>query len=190
MAGGISHPSKLSDALARPDATAKGDRSHWVAVMPNPTIPLYGNISKRHGIDYTERNDSSDVMTLPPSALAHVADYFKVLSELSRLQVLCSLQSGSKNVTEIMEETGLGQANVSKHLKILAQAGIVSRTPQGVSVYYQIAEPFIFDLCELVGDRLANRLEEQSQQLKHLERLRRAAPVDGSSKKSKVKAQK
>lgn len=116
-------------------------------------------------------------MSLPPSALAPVADYFKVLSELSRLQVLCSLKSGSKNVTEIMEETGLGQANVSKHLKILAQAGIVSRRPQGVSVYYEIAEPFIFDLCELVGNRLFLRLEEQTQQLKQLEALGRAEPA-------------
>ncbi|WP_017296686.1 ArsR/SmtB family transcription factor [Nodosilinea nodulosa] len=123
-------------------------------------------------------------MALPPSALAPVADYFKVLSELSRLQVLCSLKSGSKNVTEIIEETGLGQANVSKHLKILAQAGIVSRTPQGVSVYYEIAEPFIFDLCELVGDRLFTRLEAQSQQLKQLEGLRRAEPVGADSKGS------
>lgn len=124
-------------------------------------------------------------MSLPPSALVQVADYFKVLSELSRLQVLCSLRSGSKNVTEIMEDTGLGQANVSKHLKILAQAGIVSRTPQGVSVYYEIAEPFIFELCELVGDRLSTRLEEQSQQLKQLEGLRRAEPVGAVSKGSK-----
>jgi DNA-binding transcriptional ArsR family regulator len=106
------------------------------------------------------------------SALLQVADYFKVLSELSRLQVLCSLKSGAKNVTEIMEETGLGQANVSKHLKILAQAGIVSRTPQGVSVYYEIVEPFIFELCELVSSRLSIRLEEQFQQLKKLEELR------------------
>jgi DNA-binding transcriptional ArsR family regulator len=127
-------------------------------------------------------------MTLPPAALAHVADYFKVLSELSRLQVLCALRTGSKNVTEIMEETGLGQANVSKHLKILAQAGIVSRTPQGVSVYYKIAEPFIFELCELVGDRLSFRLEQQSQQLKQLEQLRPLEPVGTTSKPSKGKA--
>jgi DNA-binding transcriptional ArsR family regulator len=127
-------------------------------------------------------------MTLPPSALVHVADYFKVLSELSRLQVLCSLQSGSKNVSEIMEETGLGQANVSKHLKILAQAGIVSRTPQGVSVYYEIVEPFIFDLCQLVGDRLSFRVEQQSQQLKQLEALRRGEPGTKSKRNGKVKA--
>ncbi|PSB31612.1 ArsR/SmtB family transcription factor [Stenomitos frigidus] len=129
-------------------------------------------------------------MSLPPSALAQVADYFKVLSELSRLQVLCSLKTGSKNVTEIMEATGLGQANVSKHLKILAQAGIVSRTPQGVSVYYEIAEPFIFELCELVGDRLSIRLGEQSQQLKQLEGLRQAKPVATDNRKFKVNARK
>jgi len=129
-------------------------------------------------------------MSLPPSALTQVADYFKVLSELSRLQVLCSLKTGSKNVTEIMEETDLGQANVSKHLKILAQAGIVSRTPQGVSVYYEIVEPFIFELCELVGDRLSIRLAAQSQQLRQLEGLRRTEPVGAGSRNAKGKAKK
>jgi DNA-binding transcriptional ArsR family regulator len=109
---------------------------------------------------------------IPISALAQVADYFKVLSELSRLQVLCTLKGGAKNVTEIIEETGLGQANVSKHLKILTQAGIVQRQPQGVSVYYQITDPIIFDLCELVCESLATRLKEQSQRLKQLEGLR------------------
>jgi len=127
-------------------------------------------------------------MTVNPSALTQVADYFKVLSELSRLQVLCSLKSGSKNVTEIMEETELGQANVSKHLKILAQSGIVSRTPQGVSVYYEIVEPFIFDICELVSDRLSIRLQEQSQQLKQLEGLRQSTPVKVGTRNIKKNA--
>ncbi|MEA5515703.1 metalloregulator ArsR/SmtB family transcription factor [Nodularia sp. UHCC 0506] len=107
-----------------------------------------------------------------PNGLGPIADYFKVLSEVSRLQVLCCLKPGSKNVTEIMEETGLGQANVSKHLKILAQAGIVKREPQGVSVYYEIVDPLIFEICELVCDRLSIQLEQQSQQLKQLEALR------------------
>jgi DNA-binding transcriptional ArsR family regulator len=107
-----------------------------------------------------------------PAALGQIANYFKVLSEISRLQVLCSLKSGSKNVSEIIETTRLGQANVSKHLKILTQAGIVKRQPQGVSVYYEIVDPLIFEICELVCDRLSIRLEEQSQELKQLEALR------------------
>ncbi len=111
-------------------------------------------------------------MEINPAALTQVADYFKVLSEVARLQVLCCLKSGAKNVTEIVEITGLGQANVSKHLKILAQAGIISRRPQGVSAYYEIADPLTFSLCELVCDRLAVRLESQSQQLQQLDVLR------------------
>jgi DNA-binding transcriptional ArsR family regulator len=109
---------------------------------------------------------------LSTAALTQIADYFKALSELSRLQVLCALKSGSKNVSEVMNMTGLGQANVSKHLKILTQAGMVKRQPQGVSVYYEIADPLIFDLCELVCQGLEARLEEQSQQLQHLGMLR------------------
>ena len=107
-----------------------------------------------------------------PQALAPVAEFFKVLSEVSRLQVLCCLKSGSKNVTEIIAATGLGQANVSKHLKVLTQAGMVTRLPQGITVFYEIADPIIFDLCELVCDRLAIRLEEQVQQLEELKNLR------------------
>jgi hypothetical protein len=54
----------------------------------------------------------------------------------------------------------------------LTQAGIVKRQPQGVSVYYQIADKMTFDLCELVCQRLETQLQEQSQQLKALDGLR------------------
>ncbi|MEB3291520.1 MAG: metalloregulator ArsR/SmtB family transcription factor [Synechococcales bacterium] len=120
----------------------------------------------------TSESNAPKSLPLSTAALAQVADYFKVLSELSRLQVLCVLKSGTKNVSEIMEVTGLGQANVSKHLKILMQAGMVKRQPQGVNVYYEIADPMIFQLCELVCQGLATRLQEQSQQLQQLDILR------------------
>ena len=111
------------------------------------------------------------ISKLSPEALAYVADFFKVLSEVSRLQIVCCLKSGSKNVTQIMEETGLGQANVSKHLKLLAQAGIVSRNQVGVSVYYEIANPFLFELCDLVCHSLLSQFQKQNQQLKQLKIL-------------------
>jgi len=116
--------------------------------------------------------DLPGMATIPVTALNQVAEYFKVLAELSRLQVLCVLKSGPMSVSEIMAATGLGQANVSKHLKLLHQAGIIARQPQGVSVYYSVSDPLIFDLCELVCQRLAERLEAQSEQLKALEMLR------------------
>ncbi len=105
-------------------------------------------------------------------ALIQVSDYFKVLSEVSRLRVLCVLKEGKKNVSEIIAATGLGQANVSKHLKMLTQAGFVTRDPQGVSVYYSIDDPIVFQLCELVCTELSNRFEQQAQQSERLRDLR------------------
>jgi ArsR family transcriptional regulator len=103
-----------------------------------------------------------------PEALTPIADYFKVLSEVSRLQILSCLRSGAMNVTELGEATGLGQANLSKHLKILTQAGVLTRNPQGVSVYYEIGDPVIFELCELVCDRVAERMQQQAKQFQSL----------------------
>lgn len=111
---------------------------------------------------------------LPPAALGLVADFFKVLSEVSRLQIVCALKSGAKNVTEIIEITGLGQANVSKHLKMLSQAGVVSRAQQGVCVYYQIANPFLFELCDLVCNGLSIQIEQQAKQFEQLGAMRQS----------------
>ncbi len=103
-----------------------------------------------------------------PTVLAMIADFFKVLSEVSRLQIVCSLKGSPKNVSQIIEITGLGQANVSKHLKLLTQAGIVTRTQQGVNVVYSIANPLVFPLCDLVCNSLAAQLQQQNQQLEDL----------------------
>jgi DNA-binding transcriptional ArsR family regulator len=104
--------------------------------------------------------------TTDPAIIAAVADYFKVLSEGSRLQILTCLKSGTMNVMEIGEATGLGQANLSKHLKVLTQAGILSRQPKGTSAYYDIADPIIFELCELACDRISQRMIQQAESLK------------------------
>lgn len=109
-----------------------------------------------------------DKSAKPQELLAPVADYFKVLSEISRLQILSCLRSGPMNVSEIGEATGLGQANLSKHLKMLTEAEILSRQPQGVSVYYEIKDPMIFELCELVCDRLYERMQQKAERFKQL----------------------
>jgi len=103
-----------------------------------------------------------------PAILMAVADYFKVLSEVSRLQILTCLKSGPMNVMDIAEVTGLGQANLSKHLKVLTQIGVLSRQPKGTSAFYEIADPMIFELCELACDRISERVLQQAESLKAL----------------------
>jgi DNA-binding transcriptional ArsR family regulator len=75
-----------------------------------------------------------------------LAEYFKVFSEPNRLAVLEALRGGPLNVTAVVEKTGLSQALVSKHLKLLTIAGVVRRTPEGSLVFYQVIDKGVFRL--------------------------------------------
>lgn len=91
-------------------------------------------------------------------ALDLIAQRFKVLSEPTRLRILNALRDGEKTVTELVEETGAGQANISKHLGLLHRYGMVERRKEGLNVYYRIADPVIFRLCDLVCGSLEAQL--------------------------------
>jgi DNA-binding transcriptional ArsR family regulator len=93
-----------------------------------------------------------------PEILAQVADRFKVLAEPLRLQLLNALRDRERTVTELVEETGAGQANVSRHLALLFRNGLVARRKEGLHVYYRIMDPGIFELCELVCGSLEQDL--------------------------------
>jgi len=75
-----------------------------------------------------------------------LAEYFKVFSEPNRLAVLAALREGSLNVTAVVERTGLSQALVSKHLKLLTIAGVVQRRPEGSLVFYEVSDRAVFRL--------------------------------------------
>ena len=76
--------------------------------------------------------------------MERLADFFKVLSEVNRLAVLEVLKDGPLNVTSVVEQTGLSQALVSKHLKLLTIAGIVRRMPEGSLVFYEVVDKTVF----------------------------------------------
>lgn len=105
---------------------------------------------------------------VPPEVVQQVADYFSILGEPMRLRILNLLRDGEKCVQELVEATQTSQANVSKHLKVMLQAGILNRRSQGTSAYYCVDDPLIFELCNLVCDRLATRLEEQVRNFRDL----------------------
>lgn len=91
---------------------------------------------------------------LTPAQLALVAERFKALGEPSRLEILHALRQGERTVSEILAATGLGQANVSKHLQLLFSAGFVDRRKDGVSTWYRLADKDVFRLCELMCGRM------------------------------------
>lgn len=99
---------------------------------------------------------------LDDRALQHVAKYFKALAEPMRLKVLNALQDGEKNVSQLTEMSGGTQANISKHLSILDQYGLVKRESRGTCVYYSIADPSVYELCELVCGQIGARLVSEA----------------------------
>ncbi len=119
---------------------------------------------------------------MPQEALMEVADYFKVLSEPTRLQLLNILREGERNVGELTHECGFAIANISRHLAILTSKGLVSRESRGTSVYYKIADESVYDLCDLVCGSIARQIERTAtnKQL-FINGLRKA--VDTTSKK-------
>lgn len=101
---------------------------------------------------------------LTPEALAQVADYFQALSEPTRLRILNLLRQEPRSVGELAQATGYSTANVSRHLALLAQRGLLARESRGTSVYYRIADPAIYELCNLVCDNLGRRFENTAAQ--------------------------
>ncbi len=100
---------------------------------------------------------------VPTEVVQQVAAYFSILSEPMRLKILNLLRDGEKCVQDLVEATATSQANVSKHLKVMMQAGILSRRAEGTSAYYSVEDDLIFELCTLVCDRIATRIEQQAQ---------------------------
>jgi DNA-binding transcriptional ArsR family regulator len=95
---------------------------------------------------------------LNPDLLRLVAERFKALSEPARLDILNALRAGEMTVSELVEETGLGQANLSKHIQMLLAHNFVSRRKEGLFSYYAIADRDVFRLCDLVCGRLASEV--------------------------------
>jgi DNA-binding transcriptional ArsR family regulator len=83
-----------------------------------------------------------------------VAERFKGLAEPSRLAVLAALRGGERNVTELATVTGLGQANLSRHLHQLHRLGFVERRRQGAQAYYSLAGEDVLRLCEAMCRRI------------------------------------
>jgi DNA-binding transcriptional ArsR family regulator len=94
-----------------------------------------------------------------------IASWFRVLAEPSRLRILRSLEDGEKNITDLVNATGLTQANVSRHVQSLAQAGMVGRRKQCLVTVCFIADPTISELCDTVCGNLQKRLADRAQQL-------------------------
>jgi len=98
-------------------------------------------------------------------ALELIAHRFKLLGDPTRLRLLQLLMCGEKSVNELVSALHCTQANVSKHLGLLTDGGLVNRRKVGVSILYHIADQSLFPLCELVCHSLKEQSAETTQAL-------------------------
>jgi DNA-binding transcriptional ArsR family regulator len=97
---------------------------------------------------------------LPEQLVELIAQRFRVLAEPMRIKLLDSLRDGDATVGELVDATSSSQQNVSKHLRVLHEAGFVSRTQDGNFARYSIADEAVFRLCEEVCGGLRKQLAE------------------------------
>lgn len=99
------------------------------------------------------------------AALEMIALRFRALSEPMRLRLLNLLMQGEHTVGQLVEATGSGQANVSKHLAVLREAGMVGTRKEGLSTWCHIADPMVNQLCEMMCCHLREEMEAKARAL-------------------------
>jgi DNA-binding transcriptional ArsR family regulator len=95
---------------------------------------------------------------VPDELVELIARRFRVLGEPLRIKLLDRLRDGEASVNELTVALGASQQNVSKHLSVLAEAGVVGRRKEGTHVFYRIADDGVFALCEQVCGSLEQQL--------------------------------
>lgn len=105
------------------------------------------------------------VKLLSPMALELIASRFRALSEPMRLRLLNLLMQGEQTVGQLVEASGSGQANVSKHLAVLRGADMIGVRKEGLTSVCFIADPIVNELCEMMCSRLREEMEGKARSL-------------------------
>jgi len=95
-----------------------------------------------------------------PELAELIAQRMRVIGDPVRIRLLDHLREDEASVASLTETLGATQQNVSKHLQVLHQAGIVGRRKEGTSVLYRIVDSSVFELCELVCGGLQRQLSD------------------------------
>lgn len=87
-------------------------------------------------------------------SLEKIAGIFSAFADATRLAILQELRHGRQSVGELVTNLGTSQANISKHLKLLHQAGLLAREREGLQVFYKVTEESVFEMCKFACRRL------------------------------------
>ncbi len=125
--------------------------------MSSPSPPTKNSVAWGFAGGLSKKQLSPEQME---ALFKEVSGFFAVLAEPSRLRIMYALCEGEKSVSEVIEFSKSSQANVSRHLGTLHQAGILARRKVGTTVYYSICDEATLEICQRVCGRVMNELFE------------------------------
>lgn len=94
------------------------------------------------------------------------AEICKTFSNPIRLEILHLLRNGEATVSQLVKKTGYSQANISQHLSIMKNKGIVQSTRRGKNVHYRLTSPKITQAFDLIRQLLSERLEKDTKTIR------------------------
>lgn len=100
-----------------------------------------------------------------------VASYFSIVSEPARLKIVHAICQEEKSVSQIVEELGATQTNVSRHLALMYRSGVVAKRKEGNQVFYRISDPAMLEICRAACIQIAGRIDERQPLRKGLMKL-------------------
>ncbi|NTV04978.1 MAG: winged helix-turn-helix transcriptional regulator [Chlorobiaceae bacterium] len=112
-------------------------------------------------VTITEEEVKTWHLNMPDEMLVAVSNRFKLLSEPMRLKILRFLCGQEHTVQEIVNEVNTSQANISKHLALMHECGVVSRRKEGLKCYYRIADESVVYSCYLSSKSVVENLQER-----------------------------
>lgn len=98
------------------------------------------------------------------------AEVCKTLANPKRLEIIYALKDGELSVGEIVDRLKLPKANVSQHLAVMRQRGIVTTRREGTNIYYRIASPKIVEACRLMREVLLEQIEQRQRIVEKVKR--------------------
>lgn len=111
-------------------------------------------------------NATHDLTVPGDELLVRIADRLKALADPMRLKLLHELRAGEICVSDLAARVGGTQANVSKHLGVLRNAGLVRCHRDGMNVCYEVDDASAFDVCQLVCEALACQADLAAEELR------------------------
>jgi DNA-binding transcriptional ArsR family regulator len=106
------------------------------------------------------------------------ADICQLLANPKRLQILNLLKWGELSVGAMVQALGVPKANLSQHLSLMRQKGILATRRQGTTIYYRLATPDITQACELMREVLREVLDQRGSLSRNIQALETEAPEE------------